>query len=109
MPSAPTKRGFVYILANRRHGTLYTGVTSNLAARMRTHKGADASGFVRRYGVTRLVYFEEHDRLTDAIRREKQVKAWKIRLIESVNPMWEELFRHGNARPWIPAFTGMTA
>ena len=95
-PASPAKRGFVYILANRRHGTLYVGVTSNLAARIRTHKGPNASGFVRRYSVTRLVYVEEHDRITDAIRREKQIKAWKrawkIRLIESVNPTWSGLF-----------------
>ncbi|MEO0558078.1 MAG: GIY-YIG nuclease family protein, partial [Bacteroidota bacterium] len=64
MPLSPSKRGVVYILANRRHGTLYVGVTSNLAARMQTHKGPDATGFVRRYEVTRLVYVEEHDRIT---------------------------------------------
>ena len=90
------KRGTVYILANRRHGTLYIGVTSDLASRVRQHKSGDTDGFTAQYGVTRLVYFETYDRIVDAIAREKQLKkwrrAWKIELIESLNPKWRDLY-----------------
>ena len=93
------KRGTVYILANRRLGTLYVGVTSDLGARIRQHKDGTFEGFTTRYDVTRLVYFETHDRVVDAIAREKAIKkwrrAWKVELIESVNPEWLDLY---NAR-----------
>ena len=89
------KRGYVYILASRKHGTLYTGVTSNLSARIHQHKQGTASAFTRRYKVHRLVYFEEFELVTDAIRRENTIKgwprAWKIRTIEAVNPDWKDL------------------
>jgi putative endonuclease len=89
------KRGYVYILASRKHGTLYTGVTGSFSARMHQHKEGTASAFTRRYNVRRLVYFEEFALITDAIRRENTIKgwprAWKIRTIESVNPEWKDL------------------
>ena len=89
------KRGYVYILANRKHGTLYAGVTSNLSARIHRHKQGTASAFTRRYKVHHLVYFEESGLITEAIRRENTIKgwprAWKIRTIETVNPDWKDL------------------
>ena len=89
------KRGYVYILASRKHGTLYTGVTSNLGARVYQHKQGTGSAFTRRYNVHRLVFFEEFGLVTDAIRRENTIKgwprAWKIRTIEAVNPDWKDL------------------
>jgi putative endonuclease len=89
------KRGYVYILANRKHGTLYTGVTSNLHARVHQHRKGTGSAFTRRYNVTRLVYVEEFGLITEAIRRESTIKgwprAWKIRTIEAVNPDWLDL------------------
>ena len=89
------KRGTVYILASRRLGTLYTGVTTDLRSRLAQHRDGTTPGFTSRYGVTRLVYLEHHDRIVDAIRREKQIKkwnrAWKVRLIEAFNPDWRDL------------------
>ncbi len=89
-------RYFVYILASKRNGTLYTGVTSNLANRTWQHKNDLIDGFTKRYGVHRLVWFEEHNNVYEAIAREKQIKgwnrAWKIRLIEKQNPEWMDLF-----------------
>jgi putative endonuclease len=86
----------VYILASRRHGTLYIGVTSDLISRIVAHRDGVFEGFTKRYGVTRLVWFETHDLMTDAIRREKQLKKyrrdWKINLIERENPGWDDLF-----------------
>jgi len=92
--------GFVYILASQKNGTLYTGVTSSLGARIAQHKRGDGSKFSAKYGVTRLVWYEEHFDIRDAIEREKKIKrwrrAWKIALIEETNPDWTELFRgHG--------------
>jgi putative endonuclease len=85
----------VYILANRKHGTLYTGVTSNLPDRVKSHKEAAVPGFAQRYGVDRLVHFEFHPTMAHAIAREKQIKrwyrAWKIELIEATNPDWRDL------------------
>ena len=90
------RAGYVYILASRRNGTLYTGVTSDLSQRVWDHKQDVHEGFTRRYQVHRLVYFEEHPDIRDAILREKQIKkwkrAWKIRLIEEMNPEWRDLF-----------------
>ena len=85
----------VYILASRRHGTLYIGVTSDLISRVVAHRDGVFEGFTKRYGVTRLVWFETHDSMLEAIRREKQLKKyrreWKINLIERENPEWLDL------------------
>ncbi len=90
------REGYVYILASRRNGTLYIGVTSNLKARVYTHRTGIVSGFTKRYSVHRLVYFEIHQSMYDAISREKTLKkwrrAWKLRLIEENNPEWLDLF-----------------
>lgn len=87
---------YVYILANRKHGTLYVGVTSDLAARIYNHKQGVVGGFTKRYRIDRLVYFEGHAEIGAAILREKQIKkwnrAWKIRLIEEDNPDWRDLY-----------------
>lgn len=86
---------YVYILASRKHGTLYVGVTNDLRARLELHRSGKGSEFVRKYGVTRLVYIEEYSSPEEAIRREKQLKNWhrdwKIRLIEENNPDWSDL------------------
>ncbi len=90
------KRGTVYILASRRNGALYVGVTSDLPQRIWMHKQGVIEGFTKEYGVHRLVYVEEHDDIRDAITREKRLKkwnrAWKIRLIEEANPGWRDLY-----------------
>ena len=87
---------YVYILANRKNGTLYVGVTSSLVVRMHQHKSHAVDGFTKRYGVDRLVYFEAFAEVEAAILREKQVKkwnrAWKVRLIEGKNPDWIDLY-----------------
>ena len=92
--------GFVYILASGRNGTLYTGVTSNLLKRMEQHQQGVGSAFVKKYNVTRLVYFEEYPLYTDAIRRETNIKrwkrAWKLDLIEKHNPQWSDLLESWN-------------
>jgi len=88
---------YVYLLASRQQGTLYTGVTSNLVRRVWKHKCKVVPGFTTRYGVDRLVWFEPHELWESAIRREKQIKewkrAWKITLIEADNPNWLDLYR----------------
>ena len=90
------RRPAVYIMANRRHGTLYTGVTSDLIQRVHQHRESSVPGFTSRYGCKRLVYFEMHDEMTAAIAREKQIKAGsrrkKLALIESINPDWSDLY-----------------
>ena len=87
---------FVYILASRRNGTLYTGVTGNLASRIYQHKADLFEGFTKRYGVHMLVWFEIHEDIYQAIAREKQIKkwsrVWKLRLIERTNPNWNDLY-----------------
>jgi len=89
------KRPCVYILASRKYGTLYVGVTSNLAVRLEAHRSGEIEGFTKKYGVTRLVYAEFHETMGAAILREKQIKkwrrAWKVRLIEQMNPEWRDL------------------
>jgi putative endonuclease len=89
-------RYFVYIMASKRHGTLYVGVTGNLAGRAYEHKEGVREGFTKRYGVHMLVWFEEYNIIHDAILREKRIKkwrrAWKIDLIEKMNPDWSDLF-----------------
>ena len=90
-----SKKGYVYILASKRNGTLYTGVTSNITQRMTQHKAATVSGFASVYHVTQLVYYEVFNNMSEAIAREKAIKkwnrAWKINLIEAANPEWDEL------------------
>jgi len=87
---------WVYIMSNRKDGVLYIGVTADLSRRIIQHREGKGSAFCRRYGLTRLVYAEEHDSIGDAIAREKAMKAWKrawkIELIEGVNPAWDDLF-----------------
>ena len=91
-----TKSGCVYIMANRRKGTLYIGVTSDLPARVYGHREGLIAGFTQRYGCKRLVWFEWHDDLQAARHRELQMKewrrAWKIELIEAANPNWDDLY-----------------
>ena len=86
---------YVYILASKRNGTLYIGMTNNLARRVWEHKQGLVKGFTKKYDVERLVYSESFARPRDAIEREKRLKkwnrAWKIQLIESVNPGWKDL------------------
>lgn len=90
------KQPAVYMLASRRNGTLYTGVTSDLVKRVWAHRSNLVEGFTKRYGVHRLVYFELHGDIYQAIQREKQIKkwnrAWKIELIEKTNPQWQDLW-----------------
>jgi putative endonuclease len=85
----------VYILASRRHGTLYIGVTSHLPGRAYQHREGLIPGFTRDYGVKHLVHFEMHETMDAAILREKRLKkwrrAWKTELIETRNPLWEDL------------------
>lgn len=86
----------VYMMASRRHGTLYVGVTAQFLQRIAEHREGLREGFTKRYGVKRLVWYEMHDSLLTAIPREKQLKKyrrdWKINLIERVNPNWEDLY-----------------
>ena len=92
------KGGYVYIMVNRAHGVLYVGVTADLAQRIHLHKTGQGSKFCRRYGIDRLVLAEEYPTIEEAIAREKQLKnwhrAWKIELIEAVNPEWDDLSQH---------------
>ena len=91
-----SRRSFVYILSNRKHGTLYVGVTSDLARRIAQHKSDVTGGFTTRYGTKSLVWFEVHDDVEMAIVREKRIKrwrrSWKIALVEEANPEWRDLF-----------------
>ena len=86
----------VYILASRRNGTLYVGVTSDLVKRIWEHKNDVVGGFTRRYQVHHLVWFEQHDTMESAIAREKAIKewrrSWKLELIEQNNPDWCDLY-----------------
>ena len=86
----------VHLLASRRHGTLYLGITNDLLRRVHQHKARSVPGFTAQYAVDRLVWFETHDDPTDAIAREKAIKKWrrdwKIRLIEESNPEWRDLY-----------------
>ena len=91
------KGGWVYIITNRPNGTLYVGVTSDIAKRAWEHREGVVDGFSKRYGLKRLVYAERHEDITDAIRREKRMKtwprAWKINLIREANPSWKDLYQ----------------
>ena len=90
------KQPCVYILASRRNGTLYVGVTSNLVQRIWQHKNNFAEGFTKKYCIHLLVWFESHESIESAIGREKAIKewrrAWKIKLIEEKNPQWCDLY-----------------
>ncbi len=89
------KSYYVYILASKRNGTLYTGVTNNLERRVYEHKNNIIKGFTKKYNVHNLVYFEETNNINDALEFEKRLKkwnrAWKIKLIEKDNPEWKDL------------------
>jgi putative endonuclease len=86
----------VYILASKRNGALYVGITSNLVQRTWQHKEGLADGFTKEYGIELLVWYERHETAESAITREKQIKKWnrewKIRLIEKSNPYWNDLY-----------------
>ncbi len=88
--------GFVYIMASRRNGTIYIGVTSDLPKRAWEHREGLMEGFTTKYGCKRLVSFERHDTIEAAMLREKQMKEWrrdwKLRRIEEMNPDWNDLF-----------------
>ncbi len=92
MPRAPC----VYIMTNKRRGTLYTGVTSDLSRRAFEHRQGLTPGFTSRYDCKRLVFYEHYERVVDAIAREKQIKggsrAKKIALVEAMNPEWNDLY-----------------
>ena len=87
---------YVYILASKRNGTLYIGVTSDLVKRVYEHKQGLIPGFTKKYHVHKLVYFEIHNDITQAITREKQIKKWKrlwkLNLVEANNPDWNDLY-----------------
>jgi putative endonuclease len=90
------KQYYVYILASKRNGTLYIGVTNDLYKRVYQHKNKVADGFTKKYGVNKLVYFEETPDVMSAIAKEKQLKnwhrQWKINLINEKNPEWRDLY-----------------
>ena len=95
------KGGWVYIMTNGPHGTLYTGVTAHLAHRITAHREGRGSEFCREHGLTRLVHLECFDTIEEAIVREKRIKAWKrqwkLRLIRQANPDWNDLYETINA------------
>ncbi len=90
------KQFYVYVLSNRRNGTLYTGVTSDLLKRVYEHKNDLIDGFSKRYGIHNLVWYEMHETAESAINREKQIKKWqrkwKLELIDRSNPLWVDLY-----------------
>ncbi len=91
-----SKQPCVYLLASKRNGTLYVGVTSDLIKRVWEHKNHVVDGFTKQYDVTLLVWYEVHEVMESAIQREKAIKewqrAWKIKLIEQANPSWGDLY-----------------
>ena len=86
----------VYMMTNRHHGTLYIGVTSDLITRVAQHIDGEVPGFTATYGLKRLVWYEQHESIVEAIQREKSLKKykreWKLNLIERENPHWDDLF-----------------
>jgi putative endonuclease len=92
------KEYYVYMLASKRNGTLYTGVTNDLIRRVYEHKNKLIKGFTKKYNVHQLVYYEVASDIESAINREKQLKnwrrKWKLALIEKANPTWEDLYNH---------------
>ena len=109
---------YTYIVASQRNGTIYTGSTDDLTTRVFQHRQKAFDGFTARYGADRLVWYEIHESREDAFARERRIKkwlrVWKLELIESVNPGWDDLadaFRLGNlldAKDWVPASAGMS-
>ena len=99
------KNYYTYILASKRNGTLYIGVTNDLVRRVHEHKNHIIKGFTERYNVNMLVYFEQTADIREALQREKQLKKWnrkwKLELIEKLNPEWEDL-----SKDWIPDQVG---
>jgi len=93
------RRGYVYILASKPYGTLYIGVTNNLSERIYAHRIGKGCNFTRRYKVARLVWWEDHPLVVDAIQRETSMKRWKrdwkIELINKTNPQWLDLYETG--------------
>ena len=96
------KTYYVYMTSNRKDGVIYTGMTNDIELRIRQHKKKVNKGFTSKYNADKLVWFETHDYVWDAIAREKEIKGWrrekKIELIESKNPDWEELYLKSSSR-----------
>ena len=92
------KQPAVYIIASRKNGTIYVGVTSNLVKRVYEHKEGIIDGFTKKYGCKILVFYESHEIMESAILREKQIKTWsrkkKLSLIETINPDWDDLYNY---------------
>ena len=90
------KTSYVYLLTNRTYGTLYLGVTANLIKRVWQHREGKVEGFTQEYGIHRLVWYEVHTDIIEAIKREKALKkwnrAWKVALIQEMNPRWSDLY-----------------
>ena len=97
--------GYTYILTNKSHTVLYVGVTANLERRLEQHKSQSVPGFTSKYNVHKLVYYERHERIEDAIVREKQIKgktrSKKVALIFSMNPFWQELVDTRDPSLWL--------
>lgn len=91
----------VYIVTNKSHSVFYTGFTNGLSRRLYEHKNKLVDGFTKKYNIDKLVYYEFHNNPVEAIAREKQIKDWrrekKFKLIESINPDWEDLYQHLNS------------
>ncbi|HEY8596573.1 MAG TPA: GIY-YIG nuclease family protein [Devosiaceae bacterium] len=106
-PFNPAMSAFVYILASRKHGTLYIGVTNDVARRVWEHRQGLGSRFAARHGATRLVHVEAHDDIASAIQREKTLKewnrAWKVALVERGNPEWRDLYDDLNGQALEPS------
>jgi len=92
------KKFYIYILCNKRNGTLYTGITSDLIKRIYEHRNKLVNGFTKKYHVHRLVWYEIHEVIESALSREKQIKKWKrkwkLELIEKHNPEWNDLYEN---------------
>jgi putative endonuclease len=91
-----SEAAYVYVLASEPYGTLYVGVTSDLMRRVWEHKNGYVEGCTKRYGVERLVWFEQHESIVEAIAREKRIKRWhrdwKVNLVQAMNPRWDDLY-----------------
>ena len=100
----------VYMMSNRKHGTIYIGVTSQLLARVGQHKEGRIPGFTQKYGLKRLVWCEPHETMAHAIRRENALKRykrdWKINLIDRDNPNWEDLYPVLTGEAGVHGFAG---
>lgn len=92
----PMLGSWIYIVTNKPNGIIYVGVTSDIRRRAWEHREGVMDGFTKKYGLKRLIYVEPHDRIEDAIRREKALKrwprSWKVRLVNGVNPNWDDLY-----------------